>query len=69
MNSIFIQHLLVTCLLLAVPHTAVASEGPAWIYFILAPFALFATPFFMTTVCVASAAYCYWRYRTTAKKY
>jgi len=54
-------------MLLSVPALAHASEGPVWIYLIMAPFALFAIPFFMTAVCVAIAAYCYWRYRTTRK--
>ncbi len=69
MNSIFSLPLFVSFLLLSVPHTACASEGLAWIYFVMAPFSLFTTPFFMTAVCVAMAAYCYWRYRTTTRKY
>src|SRR6185369_11307975 len=59
---------LLVLLLLSIPAVALASEGPVWIYLILAPFALFATPFFMTAVFVAIAAYCYWRYRTVRKK-
>ena len=50
MNRILSRPLFVLFLLLSVPHTVLASEGPAWIYFILAPFALFSTPFFMTAV-------------------
>lgn len=60
--------LFVLLLLLSFPDAALTSEGPAWIYFVMAPFALFTIPFFFTAVCVAFAVYCYWRYRTTKKK-
>jgi uncharacterized membrane protein len=69
MNSKFSLPLFVSFLLLSVPHTALSSEAPVWIYFIMAPFALFSIPFFMTAVGMALAAYYYWRYRTTSKKY
>ncbi|NVN98292.1 MAG: hypothetical protein HXX17_03140 [Geobacteraceae bacterium] len=55
-------------LLLSSPVTALASEGPAWIYFIMAPFALFSIPFFMTAVFVSIAVYFYWQYKTVKKK-
>jgi tetratricopeptide (TPR) repeat protein len=54
-------------LLLSIPAAALANEGPAWIYFVMAPFALLTMPFFLTSVCVAIAAYCYWQYRTSKK--
>jgi len=59
--------LCISLLLLSPPATSLASEGPAWIYFIMVPFALFSIPFFLTAVFVSIAAYCYWQYRTSKK--
>lgn len=60
--------LCISLLLLSTPATTLANEGPAWIYFIMAPFSLFSIPFFMTAVFVSIAAYCYWQYRTNKRK-
>lgn len=61
--------LILPVFLMTIPAVVHASEGPAWIYMIMAPFALFSIPFFMTTVFLSIAAYCYWRYRTMGKKW
>ncbi len=60
--------LLLLLLFLSTPTLAHANEGYAWMYFIMAPFALFTIPFFTTSLFVAIAAYCYWQYRSTGKK-
>jgi len=56
-------------LMLSNPALSAASEGPAWFYLLMAPFALFATPFFLTTVFVVIAVFCYWQYRTVGNKF
>jgi hypothetical protein len=60
--------LYILLLMFSVPDATIASEGPAWLYFIMAPFALFSIPFFMTAGFVSIAAYCYWRFRNSNKK-
>jgi len=55
-------------LLLSLPVAALANEGVAWYYLFMAPFALFATPFFLTIVFVTIAVLCYWQYRTSGNK-
>jgi len=59
---------LLVLMLLSNPALSAASEGPAGFYLLMAPFALFATPFFLTTVFVAIAVFCYWQYRTVGNK-
>ena len=68
MDILYSLSLFVSLLLLSVPDPALANEGPTWIYFAMAPFALLTMPFFLTSVCVAIAAYCYWQYRTSKKR-
>jgi hypothetical protein len=50
------------------PALSAASEGPAWVYLLVAPLTLLSTPFFLTTVFVAIAVYCYWQYRMAGNK-
>lgn len=65
-TSVFVSILVL--ILLSNPALSAASEGSAWLYLLMAPLALFTTPFFLTTVFVAIAVYCYWQYRTVGNK-
>jgi len=64
--SVSVSFLLV--LILSTPALSAANEGPVWVYLLMAPFALFTTPFFLTIVFVVIAIICYWQYRTAGNK-